>query len=164
MDTAETNEEIDSLLDVPTNTYIINASGWSITENITTEKKYKLIQHLLIDEVITKRRKNLQAFCLGMECLGVDFLVRSHPDLMKEIFVHSDEVPLTTERILSLISSTRPSSPPSHIRAYDFLMEFISQLGGKHNTVECSPTRLSTHGCLALDSCDFGSHGCLPWI
>lgn len=131
MDAATTDEEIDSLLDLPSNTFIINASGWSITENVTIEKKYKLIQHLLIEEVITKRRKNLQAFCLGMECLGVDFLVRSHPELMKEIFVHSNEAPLTTERILSLISSTRPSSPPSHIRAYDFLMEFIPQLEGK---------------------------------
>ena len=110
------DDEIDSLLDLPTNTFIINASGWSITEAITVDKKYKLIQHLLIDEVITKRRKNLQAFCLGLQCLGVDFLVRTYPDLMKEIFVHSDEVPLTTERVLSLISSTRPCSPPSHMR------------------------------------------------
>ena len=131
MDAATTDEEIDSLLDLPTNTFIINASGWSITESVTIEKKYKLIQHLLIDEVITKRRKNLQAFCLGMECLGVDFLLRSHPDLMMEIFVHSDEAPLSKERILSLFSSTRPLFPPSHTRAYDFLMESISQLGGK---------------------------------
>ena len=59
LDTATTDNEIDSLLDLPTNT-IINASGWSITENITVDK-YTLIQHLLIDEVI-KRQNNLQAW------------------------------------------------------------------------------------------------------
>ena len=130
LDVATTDDQIDTLVDLPSNTFIINASGWSITENITVEKKYTLIQHLLIDEVITKRRKNLQAFCLGLQSLGVDYLVRAYSDLMKEIFVHSDDAPLTTEKFLSLISTTRPSSPPSHVQAYDFLMEFISQLGG----------------------------------
>lgn len=130
MDNAATDDQIDNILDLPTNTFILNASGWSITENVTVEKKYTLIQHLLIDEVITKRRKNLQAFCLGLQSLGIDSLMHVYPDLMKEIFVHSDNAPLTTEKFLSLISSTIPSSPSSHVRAYNFLMEFISQLGG----------------------------------
>ena len=129
LDNAITDDQIDNLLDLPTNTFILNASGWSITENVMVEKKYTLIQHLLIDEVITKRRKNLQAFCLGLQSLRINFLMHVYPDLMKEIFVHSGDAPLTTEKFLSLIS-TIPSSPPSHVRVYNFLMEFISQLGG----------------------------------
>ena len=101
LDNATTDNQIDNLLDLPTNTFILNASGWSITENVTVEKKYTLIQHLLIDEVITKRRKNLQAFCLCLQSLGIDFLMHVYSDLMKEIFVHSDNAPLTTEKFVS---------------------------------------------------------------
>ena len=55
LDVATADNQIDTLVDLPSNTFIINTSEWSITENITVEKKYTLIQHLLVDEVITKR-------------------------------------------------------------------------------------------------------------
>ena len=120
--------QIDNLLDLLTNAFILNASGWSITENVTVEKKYTLIEHMLIDEEITKRRKNLQAFCLGLQSLGINFLMaylsRSNEGDIYSVMIH--HLPL---KYFSLISTT-PSSPLSYVTAYNFLMEFISQIGG----------------------------------
>ena len=51
IDNAQTEKDIDSILDESENMSIINSSGWPVTQQITLANKTALLQGLIFDEV-----------------------------------------------------------------------------------------------------------------
>ena len=126
---AADEEKIDQLLDKPSYSFILNNCGWSITEPVVPSNRFRFLQHLVYDEVITKRENNLKAFFRGLNSLQVGDLIKAHPDLTKSLFVVKSSQ-LTYEKFLSFVSSPRPQDP-SRARAFDFFSEFVIYLEGE---------------------------------
>jgi hypothetical protein len=81
-----TREAINKLLDQDKYIGILNSSGWPTTRILSPENKAEFMQELIVQELITKRAKVINAFCRGLEILGVLTLIRKHP-CMKGAFV-----------------------------------------------------------------------------
>lgn len=111
IDNAQTEEDIDSILEESENMSIINSSGWPVTQQITLANKTALLQGLIFDEVIAKRQDHIAAFQKGLEKLKVMALVIKHPQQMRKLFVYSDEI-LDADQLLSLIET--PLTTPDH--------------------------------------------------
>ena len=72
--------------------------------SITTDKT------LILEEVIVRQEDNLKAFILGLELLGLRSVIKIYPTLIKPLFTHQDQAPLTADRFRMLIGSVRPGS------------------------------------------------------
>ena len=114
------------MVDLPKNSSIINSSGWNPWEPITHVNRYRLIQSLISEEVITKREQNIQAFMKGLNLLKVGDLVAAYPDLMKEVFVYK-HTNITADQFLALVTSPKPDSP-KHAQAFDHFVHFVNHL------------------------------------
>ena len=66
MDGANTEADIDEVLDNPSSMSIINSSGWDITVPINIQTKDRLIQGLIYEEVIGKRERQITALRKGL--------------------------------------------------------------------------------------------------
>ena len=95
MTDASTEDEIDRLIDKPVNVGILNGCGWCITQPIVPANKLSFLQHLIQDEVITRREHNLKAFQCGLNVLSVCDLLKRYPGATKELFVAQNS-PLTS--------------------------------------------------------------------
>lgn len=118
LDEASTKDEIDTLLDEPANMYILNHSGWSITEPVTMANKATLLQRLIWDEVILRREGNIQAFKRGLTYLKLLQLMQANPDLLKPLFVAKSEE-VTAEAFMGLVSTLRPQEVEQR-QAFDY--------------------------------------------
>ena len=127
---ASTTEEINAVIDKPVNMYIVNGCGWSITQPILPTNKLSFLQHLLLDEVIMKRERNLKAFASGLNVLGLADVIKVHPQLTRKIFVMESAEPLTPAQFLGLIGSVCPEIE-EQVQAYQFFIEFVPYLHGK---------------------------------
>lgn len=106
----------------------MNNCGWKITEPITAGNKLHFLQHLIFNEVITQRERNLKAFFSGMNNLGIGTLVQTYPLLTKTLFV-AESKPITIEEFKSLIVSERPDDSLNE-KAYSYFMDFLYFLDG----------------------------------
>ena len=129
MDNAASTDEVDDIVDVPTNAAIINSSGWSPIEPITHANRYQLIQCLIGEEVILKREKNMKAFFHGLDTLKVGELILAHPEKMKSLFVYQEH-PLTADSFMGLVASLRPPST-KEAQAFEFFKEYVYYLEGE---------------------------------
>ncbi len=131
LDEAKTDGDIDTLLDQPASMFIINHSGWSIVDPVTTGNKAVLLQHLIWDEVILRREGNIQAFKRGLGDLGLLQLVQRYPDLMKPLFVaQPDGQEVTALAFMGLVESLKPTEK-EQLRAYDYFQDLVAYLGSK---------------------------------
>ena len=137
IDNAQTEKDIDSILDESENMSIINSSGWPVTQQITLANKTALLQGLIFDEVIAKRQDHIAAFQKGLERLEVMELIRKHPQQMRKLFVHSDET-LNADQFLSLIET--PQTTPVTHQTWVWCKEYIVERS-KEKTGEVIVTR-----------------------
>ena len=135
MTDASTEDEIDSIIDKPVNSCILNGCGWCITTGIVPSNKLYFLQHLLLDEVISKREKNLKAFLRGLDVLGIGEIVKRHPAMAKKMFVMED-IPMTPDAFMKVVASLQPKKA-EEIVAYGFFKDFVSSLGGQLYTFMC---------------------------
>lgn len=128
LDSAETDEDIDSLLQQGKFMCIINTSGWSITTPINMSTKASLLQGLIWDEVVGKREQQLRAFRKGLENFGIMRLVEDHPDLAEELFVFKN-IQMTANDFKLLISSLPPNADtnPKHGQVYHWFLQYIEE-------------------------------------
>ena len=97
LDMASTKDEVDELLSRREFMTIVDSSRWSLTATITLATKSQLIQRLIIDEVIEKRRQQMENLKKGLERLEVLSICLEHPEVCKSLFVHSKrELTLTS--------------------------------------------------------------------
>lgn len=125
MDLASTQEEIDSLLDVPEYLEVINGSGWPCTQAILITNKSEIVQGLIIEEVIRKRVKSMDEIRKGLGIVGILPIMEAHPSQFKKFLVH-EEHPLTAAEFKSLFSKDciKPSEYPD-CQIYDWFMKYI---------------------------------------
>jgi len=107
----------------------LNNSGWPITNIITPANKLQFLQHLIHDEVMVKRERNLKAICRGLEYVNVGKLIKMHPDVTRSLFVAANSN-ITAKAFLSLTSIDEPKNE-DHGRALDYFKEFIAQIESK---------------------------------
>ena len=89
VDRTEIDEEIDHILDEPSGLFVVNNSGWSHTEAITVQNKTTLLQYLIWDEVINKRKYHVTAMQRGMERVDFLQLVTTYPHVTKPLLVYT---------------------------------------------------------------------------
>lgn len=125
---ASTEDEIDCVLDKPTNSHLLNGCGWSIITPIDPSNKLQFLHHLLLDEVITKRERNLKAFILGLNALGIGDMVKRSPAVAKKLFVKEDRM-MTPDDFIKLVGSVKPKKSDECL-AYEFFKDFVFSLEG----------------------------------
>lgn len=105
---------------------IVNGSGWPITESIKIKNKTALLQQLLLDELIQKRKAALDEVRQGLKISCVLDIICSHRDIFEEVFLYRN-APVTYRYIKEMIlkTSRRPEDYPMN-QAFDFFMDFIS--------------------------------------
>lgn len=146
IDNAQTEEDIDSILEESENMSIINSSGWPVTQQITLANKTALLQGLIFDEVIAKRQDHIAAFQKGLEKLKVMALVIKHPQQMRKLFVYSDEI-LDADQLLSLIETplTTPVTHQTWVWCKEYIVERSTEKTGEvsnNNISFCWPSSM----------------------
>ena len=106
MDEANTPDDLDAILDTAKNMALINSSGWSPIQVITVNNKTSLLQGLIYEEIVRKRQNQIISLCRGLEKLD---LCRSHPELMRDVFVYS-HTDMSATRLLGMIDPIVPTS------------------------------------------------------
>lgn len=133
IDQCVTDEEIDNLFeqDEKKDTYIaiVDASGWPTTEAVNSKSKSTLVQQLVIDELINKRKTSLDELRKGLKLSGVFGLMQDHPKLFSQAFIHIEQK-LTPVYIKELLASFRPEDYPQ-CQAYDWFIDFLDSNGKK---------------------------------
>ena len=144
IDKASTEDDLDSVIDEPNSMSIINNSAWGITEPVTVLNKTRLLQQLILEEVIIKREHNMRAFLKGLVYLGVNELLTKHPELMRDFFCDNNQE-LSAEKFFQLIKDPILNDDRAKV-AYDFFKEFVIHLEGMlvlqtlHSTLTCHVT------------------------
>lgn len=128
LDNAADTDEIDDIMDQPTSLSIINSSGWSHVEPVTHANRYRLIQCLITEEVISKREKNMNAFFRGLNNINVGDLITAHPKKFKNMFVFQEYI-LTADTFMSLVKSLKPPLQ-KEAQAFEFFKEYVYYLEG----------------------------------
>ncbi len=123
MDRAESDEDIDLLLDILENMAVINASGWPPTKLIGMTNKSSLLQGLIFDELITKRQSQITAIRKGLASLGILRLCRTYPHLMKELFVYSFR-PFGAAELMALIAPPDTTTEQSR-QAWEWFKQYV---------------------------------------
>ena len=100
MSNAQTTEAFQLLVERFDVLEMISASGW--TGTITFRQKEAIIQCVLINELLFKRRSAISHIREGLSMLDVLAVMKSYPDVMRPLFVY-DEAPLTLEKFVLLV-------------------------------------------------------------
>ncbi len=129
MDVAQSDDELDAIIDQPVHTHILNGSAWSAIEPVTMASKTRLLQQLMQEEVLVKRDKNLQAFRRGLTTLGVLDLITAYPSLMRPFFIWRDQ-PLTAQSFMEMVEAA-PHKGEITQTAFKFFEELVYSLEGK---------------------------------
>ena len=80
---------------------LINASNWPPTQSITTSSKSTLLQELIYEEVIEKRRKQIRNMRKGLRIFKLVSLMRKYPRQLRPLLVYSDSS-LNVDTMISL--------------------------------------------------------------
>ena len=102
MSKAETEADIEAVLDKPDNMAIVNCSKWSPTQPITPVTKTSLLQELIYDEVVDKRRKQIAGLRKGLQQFDMISLLKCYPTKLGRAFVYHGSL-LDASKLLSLI-------------------------------------------------------------
>ena len=104
MSEAETDADIEAVLDKPESMAIVNCSKWSPTQPITPVTKASLLQELVYEEVVDKRHKQIAGLRKGLQQFNMIDLLKCYPDKLRSAFVYHDCL-LDAPKLLSLFNS-----------------------------------------------------------
>ena len=90
--------------------FILNSSGWSLTKPVTLQNKSSLLQYLILDEVITKRERQLKAIRKGLNRFQLLEPLQRYKAVMMPLFVRENQVlVISPDGFESMVSSSRSS-------------------------------------------------------
>ena len=101
LDRANTDGEIDVVLDKNENMALVNASNWPPTQRITTASKSSLLQELVYEELLEKRYKQILDLRKGLQMFRLVSLMRRYPDQLRSLLVYGGSS-LDAETMLGL--------------------------------------------------------------
>ena len=107
---SQSEEDLNSVCDVPKYSTIIDRSGWPIGRLLNLKSKGDFITYILVEELVGKRIQLLQNFREGLDYFGLIRLIKESQHCW--------------DTFISLVK------PPSHLddvqgKAYALFMEFI---------------------------------------
>ncbi len=126
MNVANSNGEVNTLLDEAQYMALVNASGWPTSKVVDVNSKNDLLQQLLVNEVIRNRAKQMQLFRRGLKILGFHQLVLLYPNKSEVLFLYQQS-PFTGKQFLELVTSPEPEQQ-SEKTAYQYFIEYAANL------------------------------------
>ena len=135
LDNANSQDDINDIIDDPRYMAIVNSSGWPNTKSITTVSKSEFLQQLILNEVILKRQHAIKALCRGLDCLNITKLLQENSDLMKPVFLYDANRPLTPEILVRLVSTPKPAEERLG-KVYDCFFQYLTDLSCRKATLE----------------------------
>ena len=126
MDSADSLDNINEIIDDPRFNGVLNSSGWPMTKCIKLSTKSEFLQCLIFNEVVQKRQLAVQSFCKGLDHLNVHKLLKQHKDVLRPAFLYDHQATLTSDTFIDLISTPRPSHEIS-AKIYDWFVEYIRE-------------------------------------
>lgn len=139
VDDAQTDEDINSLLDDPKYSTIVNRSGWPVGRVLNLKSKGDFITSILVEELVDKRIQLLQNFREGLDHFSLLKLMKESPNLWKPFFLTEGPTPLSADVFMNLVE---PPTEPDELqaKAYELFLEFSKDhvdCTGKVNTLLC---------------------------
>ena len=121
LDDATSDEDIDLLLNEPKYMALVDSSRWSATTAINVSMKSSLIQGLIVEEVIGKRRGQMENLRKGLAKFGSMLSIcQRYPQKCKTLFVYSEREVLYTDflKLMAPIHDDRHSEVLQWFRDY----------------------------------------------
>ena len=134
LDKARTPEALNYVLEVHVkhNSFweVINASEWSSTEVITIENKGCLVNELIFNELVRRRKDQLDLLSRGLQMLGFLSLLKRHCKVADYVLCYN-ALEINAEQFISFVKS----NPSSHAerQAYQWFMDYITSADGVKN-------------------------------
>ena len=102
---------------------VINSSEWSCTEVINLENKGCLVHELIYNELVRRRKDQLDSLCKGLESLGFLRMLKMHHDVA--VHVLSYHVLELTAEIFSSFLQSHPITNAEK-QAYQWFLDYIA--------------------------------------
>ena len=103
LDSVDSQEALHNMLEIDPrhDAYwqVINASEWSSTELVTIQNKGYLIQELISNVLIRRRKDQLHSFRQGLQSLGFLSLLEKHNKVAKHVLCYK-KVELSVEQFI----------------------------------------------------------------
>ena len=102
---------------------VINASEWSSTEVITIENKGCLVHELIFNELVRRRKDQLDSLSRGLQILGFFSLLKRHRKVADHVLCYN-ALEINAEQFVSFVKS----NPSSHAerQAYQWFLDYIN--------------------------------------
>ena len=125
---ANTQEQLDNLLDESTptgqiNAQIVNNSSWDITRYIRVQDRDELIFELIVDELLRKRLAQLTSIRQGLEISGILRYIILHPQIMLKLFL--PEPKIKKEAIHASLDSARLQPGSKQYQVFQWFLQFV---------------------------------------
>ena len=107
----------------------INASHWPITKKITDKNVAHLVQNLLVTEIISFRKFEIDSFAEGLKNLEFLDATKNNKEVCFKLLCNSIEQTLTPDEFNNLFDARvqRPSDF-AQLRSYDWFMDYEEKL------------------------------------
>jgi len=91
---------------------------------IQVENKKRIMQTIILNEALNKRRIYLDAILYGLDALGVKSLLIEFPDKMKQVFVSPPE--LKPPDVLNMLAPLPSRMTDAEQDVWKFLLDFVT--------------------------------------
>ena len=122
--TAQTADEINTILDDPKFMAVISSSKWPSTRMIKPDNKHSLLQNLITEELITKRAQHLVAFARGLEKFELQKVCSQFPAQCEELFVYNKCKLLSADKLVAMITSMPSNS--NEQTTFNWFLEYLA--------------------------------------
>ena len=117
---------------------VINASHWSITKKITDKNVAHLVQNLLVTEIISFRKFEIDSFAEGLKNLEFLDATKNNKEVCFKLLCNSIEQTLTPDEFNNLFdASVQRPSDFAQLHSYDWFMDYV-MLVRRNSYVCCS--------------------------
>lgn len=116
----------------------INASHWPITKKITDKNVAHLVQNLLVTEIISFRKFEIDSFAEGLKNLEFLDATKNNKEVCFKLLCNSIEQTLTPDEFNNLFdASVQRPSDFAQLHSYDWFMDYV-MLVRRNSYVCCS--------------------------
>ncbi|XP_068728065.1 uncharacterized protein [Montipora capricornis] len=100
--------------------------------NLQEDNRHKAVQKILLQQVIIKRKNEIEDIMKGMDSLSLLSFLKSHPCISPLVFTKKTEATPSVEEVQNLIvAEDNTSLTGSQERALDFLKAYVANLGSR---------------------------------
>ena len=121
---------------------VINASHWPITKKITDKNVAHLVQNLLVTEIISFRKFEIDSFAEGLKNLEFLDATKNNKEVCFKLLCNSIEQTLTPDEFNNLFdASVQRPSDFAQLHSYDWFMDYVMLV--RRNSYVCCNSLLA---------------------